>query len=915
MPETFKHKQAKELINYFKKVITNLKKKSSYKDERLNILKNQVNFFHSYGYFSKTVENGLLGKEINFEDFTTKTFISTTYNFIKASELSDICQSLYEQNHSLIEYYINALTTGKNALSWLFSSKARKSSAEDAYDKLTELKDSSFISSANLVLDEIGKLKTPSFDDIKKDYLTNLGTYEKVLKQSYGKIFTDYGLVSIVKNYDDIYQKCLKNLEEIYTSISDSIDEIKNAINKLLNEELIKTLKEIPIDELARDKSGVRIKYLKDAGFNNLAEIFLTSTNKIASIYGISEEKAIVVKDKCDIYAQKLATGLKIKLSTDDKSKAATEVVKAIYGYINKMQIQDEIDELNNDCGDNIKNSFDCLYKLENGVKWLFFSESTKEKLIESYNYIKDNLSINYKPSVDLIHKDFKKQVINYSKAWDDFSQFSINYYNVIEKIYPGVLGTDDSIYGLPEDLAKQIQNEPFYTNGLICTLRKYQEWGVKYALHQKKVLLGDEMGLGKTIQAIATMVSLKNSGATHFLVICPASVVTNWCREVSKHSELKVTKIHGNNKSIAFKTWLENGDVAITNYESTSCIKFENDYKFSLLVVDEAHYIKNTKAIRSINARNIATHADRLLFMTGTALENNVDEMISLVDALNPQIAVQVKNLAFMSSAPQFRDRIAPVYYRRKREDVLTELPNKIESKEWCSLNPEEEKVYEDAILANKYQDARRISWNIDNLNKSCKAQRLKEIVEEAEMEERKVLVFSFFLDTLAKIHKFLKEKCLTPITGSVNVNKRQEIIDEFEKAPAGTILLAQINSGGTGLNIQSASVVIICEPQFKPSIENQAISRAYRMGQSRNVLVYRLLCEETIDEKLIDVLEEKQEIFNAFADKSVIGQKSLEIDEKTFGQIIKEEVIRINQKNGVSNKIESTDDYSNKK
>ena len=85
--------------------------------------------------------------------------------------------------------------------------------------------------------------------------------------------------------------------------------------------------------------------------------------------------------------------------------------------------------------------------------------------------------------------------------------------------------------------------------------------------------------------------------------------------------------------------------------------------------------------------------------------------------------------------------------------------------------------------------------------------------------------------------------------------------------------------------------------------------------MGQSRNVLVYRLLCEDTIDEKLIDVLEEKQEIFDAFADKSVIGQKSLEIDEKTFGQIIKEEVIRINQKNGVSNKIESTDDYSDKR
>ena len=160
--------------------------------------------------------------------------------------------------------------------------------------------------------------------------------------------------------------------------------------------------------------------------------------------------------------------------------------------------------------------------------------------------------------------------------------------------------------------------------------------------------------------------------------------------------------------------------------------------------------------------------------------------------------------------------------------------------------------------------------------------------------------MVFSFFLDTIAKIHEFLRGKCLNPINGSVNVNRRQEIIDEFDKAPAGTVLLAQINSGGTGLNIQSASVVVICEPQFKPSIENQAISRAYRMGQSRNVLVYRLLCEDTVDEKLTEVLEEKQKIFDAFADKSVAAQQSLEIDDKTFGNIIKEEIERINKKRG---------------
>lgn len=268
--------------------------------------------------------------------------------------------------------------------------------------------------------------------------------------------------------------------------------------------------------------------------------------------------------------------------------------------------------------------------------------------------------------------------------------------------------------------------------------------------------------------------------------------------------------------------------------------------------------------------------HAERLLFMTGTALENKVEEMISLIRILQPHIASQIQGMAFMSAAPQFRKAVAPVYYRRKREDVLTELPDLIESKEWCSLSHNEELAYEHAVLSKNYAEARRVSWNVDDLKDSSKASRLLELVEEAESEDRKVIVFSFFLDTIRKVTMLLGNRCTNPINGSVTPQRRQEIIDEFDKAPAGTVLVAQIQSGGTGLNIQSASVVVLCEPQFKPSIENQAISRAYRMGQTRNVLVYRLLCEGTVDEKIMSTLESKQAIFDAFADKSVAAAES---------------------------------------
>ena len=319
------------------------------------------------------------------------------------------------------------------------------------------------------------------------------------------------------------------------------------------------------------------------------------------------------------------------------------------------------------------------------------------------------------------------------------------------------------------------------------------------------------------------------------------------------------------------------------------------DDLKISMLVVDEAHYIKNPDAKRTRNTRKLCDQAERLLFMTGTALENRVDEMIALMQILRPEVAVDVKNVAFLASAPQFREKVSPVYFRRKRDEVLAELPDLIENMEWCALGPEEEAVYKEAVLSDHFQNARRVSWSVDDLSLSSKARRLQEIVEDAAEDGRKIIVFSFFLNTISKVSALLGNRCVDPITGSVSPKRRQEIIDEFEKAPAGAVLPAQILAGGTGLNIQAASVVVICEPQLKPSIENQAISRAYRMGQARNVLVYRLLADETIDERITDLLNEKQIRFDAFADESVLGKESIQIDETGIKEIMEEEKQRI--------------------
>lgn len=670
------------------------------------------------------------------------------------------------------------------------------------------------------------------------------------------------------------------------------------AADELVARQVLDVLDDIPVEELNRGKRGFRTKLLREHGYNTVADISAATVSNLEAINGIGEDSARMMKIVTRELVDEARKAVKVRLSEDDKNPSSTALVYAISRYrlatapvevCKSLLLKREY----------IEHAQEMLAPALNGFRWFFAAPSAKQEAEKAYDYLRSMLDGEYAEDADkaLVILDTVQNSTE-DDAWQDFSINSIQFFNILENLAPGTLGESDAVYGLPEELAKEIQDECFFPNGLRCELRNYQEWGVKYILHQERVLLGDEMGLGKTIQAIAAMVSLKNTGATHFVVVCPASVIANWCREIRKHSALSVIKVHGASRYTALRDWLRTGGVAVTTYETTGYFVLPEEFRYAMLVVDEAHYIKNPSAQRSISVKRLSESADRLLFMTGTALENRVDEMVELIRILQPEIAKKIKGKESFSSAPQFRELVAPVYYRRRREEVLTELPELIESKEWCDMNLDELVVYEAAVLDKRFADARRVSWNVKDINKSSKAQRLLEIVEEARSEGRKIIVFSFFLDTIRRVSELLGDSCMGPINGSVPPQRRQSIIDEFEKAPAGTVLAAQIQSGGTGLNIQTASVVILCEPQFKPSIENQAISRAYRMGQTRNVLVYRLLCENSVDERITEILEEKQSVFDAFADTSVAASESFELDDSSFGSIINEEIARIQQR-----------------
>ena len=698
------------------------------------------------------------------------------------------------------------------------------------------------------------------------------------------------------------YRKFLSNLE-YGAGVADQLEEqIRPALNEYLVQEALHILSDVPVEELNRDKEGFRTSALRENGYETMADIWTARYHQLASIYGVSQDSAMRMKRKAEEIMQTTLPTARVRLSYDRQDARSTRLIQILAQFVWSRKAVWTCEKLLNFEKAKRQRSVELLAPATNGIRWLFTSQSGKDQAEIAYQNLSKLMSGQFRQTGEKALADIHAALnSDTGAAWQDFQRNTILYYNALEELAPGALGNSGSAYGLPEDLAKEIQEEAFFPDGLKCTLRPYQEYGVKYILHQERVLLGDEMGLGKTIQAIATMVSLRNVGETHFMVVCPASVLSNWVKEIGKQSKLRAIEIYGRGRQSALAAWIKAGGVAVTTYETTEAIHLDQGYRFGLLVVDEAHYIKNPEARRSKNVRDLCGYAKRLLFMTGTALENKVDEMISLIAVLQPEIAYQVQRIAFMSTAPQFREKVAPVYYRRKREDVLTELPEKIEYEEWCRMGSIEESIYEKAVMGKNYTECRRVSWNVDNLRNSSKARRMQELIQEAEEDNRKIIVFTFFLETARAIRSLLGSRCMDPINGSVPPARRQAIIDQFERAPAGSVLVCQIQSGGTGLNIQAASVVIICEPQFKPSIENQAISRAYRMGQGRNVLVYRLLCEDTVDEKIMKMLEEKQAIFDAFADTSVAAQaqESIAVDSSSFGKMIEEEIERIKQKN----------------
>lgn len=674
----------------------------------------------------------------------------------------------------------------------------------------------------------------------------------------------------------------------------------KERVNELLDamsvRESEKILSEMSVDCLNSAKQGYRISALKNAGIENMSQLCALKRQQVVNIHGLGEDTALSIYAAAGKIKAEVRANVKLRISVDDKSAEETELVCQLNRAVAAEKLTKQAAQLYGEYHENIVSALKTCAPAGSGVKWLFASSRKKAEAVRAFDYLASIAEGGYTQTADELYAQFGElEEKPAEECWADFELRSAVYYSRLESLDRNAAARmDNTSCGLPAQLVQEVEQEPLYVDKLKATLRSYQEFGVKYILHQRNVLLGDEMGLGKTVQAIAAMVSLAAQGATHFMVVCPASVQVNWSREIAQFSDLDVTMIRGGDFAAA-RSWVNRGGVAVTTYESISRFGVPENFTFTMLVADEAHYAKNPMAKRTQYLRVFSRRAERTLFMTGTPLENRVDEMCYIIGTLNSEVAAELENIKYLSSAPQFREKLAPVYLRRTREDVLTELPELIEKEQWCELTAEEGERYLYSVMSNNFMAMRQVSWDVRDLKNSSKAQRLLQLCEMAEEEGRRVIIFSFFRDTIDRVCNLLKGRCMEPITGSVSAVKRQQIIDEFSQSPAGSALVCQIQAGGTGLNIQSASVIIFCEPQIKPSLETQAISRAYRMGQVRSVIVHRLLCDNTVDERIMELLQEKQDIFDSFADASAVGDEYMKNERSMVKQIIASEKQRL--------------------
>ncbi|OYN79552.1 DEAD/DEAH box helicase [Mycolicibacterium sphagni] len=643
--------------------------------------------------------------------------------------------------------------------------------------------------------------------------------------------------------------------------------------NTVRNKETDRMLAEMSVERLreaSRDK--IRVGALTGNGISNVHAVLL-SENRLERLDGIGETSAKRIRAAARTLRQNTFDEMPMRIDINSRTPEYTEFLRRLRAWdagrraLPSPAVVELVDTL-----------APVAAVIDKAVTHAIVMPTSSAKVEE------------FRDAVDAVAQSAWSISNAHSSAvsgdpWDDFLTRPADYFALLAEL--GFITEDDEkTHGdLPTEIIQAVREFELKADHLTASLRGYQSFAARFALVQRKVIIGDEMGLGKTVEAIAVLTHLRAKGDHNFLVICPAAVVTNWVREITAKSKLPAHRLHGPDRQWAAKNWARNGGIAVTTFETLPWLTANVAVPtLGCVVVDEAHYIKNPDARRTQRTAQVLDSCERAVLLTGTPLENRLDEFRNLVSYLRPDLALDADEF----SPRKFRRQVAPAYLRRNQEDVLTELPQLVEVDEWVTMSSEDASAYSGAVADRNFMSMRQACMRQGI--KSAKMQRLVEIVEEAEANGRRVVVFSHFLDVLRDVAQHMPGRVFGPLTGSVAASQRQVMVDDFSAAKKGAVLVAQIIAGGVGLNIQAASVVVICEPQLKPTTEWQAIARAHRMGQLESVQVHRLLSDEGVDQRVREILARKQELFESFARESETAASAPEAYDVTEAELARD-------------------------
>jgi superfamily II DNA or RNA helicase len=692
-------------------------------------------------------------------------------------------------------------------------------------------------------------------------YFSGVGRAMQV-RSGRGGVYADAGLAS----------EQMKRLTQV---LPKARTEIIAATEAIIQEVVMAEMKATPIAELK--DFGASVGPLQSAGFRTVADLSGRSFGSLLNYRGVGDVTAEAAIRAFGLFQESARAHVRLLPDPDNRRPSDGRLLVALAKYETLVrEISTRTDEAQVrylDTGERLQ-----ALRAKTRVRDHLFSLGSQANLARAT----DQLAVEFRwvnAEARNLSDYAERLTMDLGETWKRYAGNAATFIALLESVLParvvakGALAGPDMRGGLPAEIADAVEATQVDLRLLTANLRRYQQFGVQYIICQKRVLLGDDMGLGKTIQVLAAMCHLAAQGKKHFFVVAPNSVLINWEREVKMHTKLNPIIVHGGDRDDELEQWQREGGVAITTYTTLSRL-VDKITAFDLLAVDEAHSVKNPEAQRTQSVVRLSGLTEFLVFMSGTALENRLSELQFLIKTVQPKVDAEVASLLKqVRPAPaEVRMKLAPVYLRRTQADVLTELPDLTETDEIIPLEPADVEAYR--MCQDNLMHKRLAATIGAGGQQSAKFDRLRELLEGYKEDGRKIAVFSFFRQVLDDVSAVVGG--CPQIHGSISAEERQLVLDRFAAMEGFGVLALQIEAGGVGINLQCAQVVILMEPQFKPSTERQAIARVRRMGQTRKVNAHRLIAKGTVDEALVLLIERKKQVFEDYAQHSSVKDAS---------------------------------------